>query len=506
MDQIQEKEDSVLSVSDAVLFAKNEVASMPSMTVVGEVSGFRGPNYKSGHCYFDVKDPVSSMAVIVWSKIYAASGITLQDGMKIQMTGKFDIYASSGKLSFHARTIQIAGEGDLRQKVAQLAKKLEKEGLTDISRKRYIPEFCTRIGVVTSLSGSVIDDVKRTLARRNPLVELEVSGCAVQGTHAPATIIRALQVAATTRPDAILLVRGGGSFEDLITSQHADFKEKTKKIYEYKITKTVSTKVKQNVGDTFNVYISGIDTFGPASSVSRADVNIIMTVNKKTGRILLTTTPRDSYVKIADGGNNQYDKLTHAGLYGVDSSIHTLENLYGVKIDYYARLNFTSFLKLIDIVGGVDVYNDQTFTSLYGKYSFTPGLVHLNADKALGFVRERYGLTGGDNDRGKNQEKVITAIIKKLTSKEGLSNYQSIIKELSQSIQTNMPIETALGLANEQLSAGKDYNVASQSLTGTGSMELPSYAMPGARLYMTQINEQSLREVTENIKEVLEGK
>ena len=296
------------------------------------------------------------------------------------------------------------------------------------------------------------------------------------------------------------------SFEDLITSQHADFKEKTKKIYEYKITKTISTKVKQNVGDTFNVYISGIDTFGPVSSVSRADVNIIMTVNKKTGRILLTTTPRDSYVKIADGGNNQYDKLTHAGLYGVDSSIHTLENLYGIKIDYYARLNFTSFLKLIDIVGGVDVYNDQTFTSLYGKYNFTPGLVHLNADKALGFVRERYSLTGGDNDRGKNQEKVITAIIKKLTSKEGLSNYQSIIKELSQSIQTNMPIETALGLANEQLSAGKDYNVASQALTGTGSMELPSYAMPGARLYMTQINEQSLREVTENIKEVLEGK
>ena len=216
MIEVPEKEDSVLSVSDAVLFAKNEVAAMPSMTVVGEVSGFRGPNYKSGHCYFDVKDPVSSMSVIVWAKIYAASGITLQDGMKIQMTGKFDIYASSGKLSFHARTIQIAGEGDLRQKVAQLAKKLEKEGLTDISRKRSIPEFCTRIGVVTSLSGSVIDDVKRTLARRNPLVELEVSGCAVQGTHAPVTIVRALQIAATTHPDAILLVRGGGSFEDLM--------------------------------------------------------------------------------------------------------------------------------------------------------------------------------------------------------------------------------------------------------------------------------------------------
>ena len=296
------------------------------------------------------------------------------------------------------------------------------------------------------------------------------------------------------------------SFEDLITSQHADFKDKTKKIYEYKITKSVNAKAKQNAGDTFNVYISGIDTYGPVSSVSRSDVNIIMTVNKKTGKILLTTTPRDSYVKIADGGNNQYDKLTHAGIYGVDSSIHTLENVYGIKIDYYARLNFTSFLKLIDTVGGVDVYNDQAFVSHVGKKNFQPGLLHMNSDMALSFVRERYSLTGGDHDRGKNQEKVIAAIIKKLTSKEGLANYQSVIKELSESIQTNMPIETAMGLANEQLRAGKEYIVASQALTGTGSMSLPSYAMPGAQLYMMQIDDKSLEEVTANIKDVLEGK
>ena len=296
------------------------------------------------------------------------------------------------------------------------------------------------------------------------------------------------------------------SFEDLITSQHADFKDKTKKIYEYKITKSVNAKAKQNAGDTFNVYISGIDTYGPVSSVSRSDVNIIMTVNKKTGKILLTTTPRDSYVKIADGGNNQYDKLTHAGIYGVDSSIHTLENVYGIKIDYYARLNFTSFLKLIDTVGGVDVYNDQAFVSHVGKKNFQPGLLHMNSDMALSFVRERYSLTGGDHDRGKNQEKVIAAIIKKLTSKEGLVNYQSVIKELSESIQTNMPIETAMGLANEQLRAGKEYIVASKALTGTGSMSLPSYAMPGAQLYMMQIDDKSLEEVTANIKDVLEGK
>ncbi|WP_454968599.1 LCP family glycopolymer transferase, partial [Gemella sanguinis] len=217
--------------------------------------------------------------------------------------------------------------------------------------------------------------------------------------------------------------------ESFVTSQYPDFSEKTKKIYELKITKQVDSKGNEKVGDTFNVYISGIDTHGPISSVSRSDVNIIMTVNKKTGKILLTTTPRDSYVKIADGGNNQYDKLTHAGIYGVDASIHTLENLYDIKIDYYARLNFTSFTKIIDIIGGVDVYNDQSFVSHIGNYTFEPGMLHLDADHALAFVRERYGLTDGDNDRGKNQEKVITAMIKKLSTKEALSNYNSIIKE-----------------------------------------------------------------------------
>ena len=106
-----------------------------------------------------------------------------------------------------------------------------------------------------------------------------------------------------------------------------------------------------------------------------------------------------------DGGNNQGDKLTHAGIYGVDASIHTLENLYDIKIDYYVRLNFTSFLKLVDLVGGIDVENDQEFTSLHGNYHFPVGKVHLDSEQALGFVRERYSLEGGDNDRGKNQRK-----------------------------------------------------------------------------------------------------
>lgn len=205
-----------LSVSEAVGLAKGNVSAWPSLSVTGEVSGFRGPNARSGHCYFEVKDDGASMSVIAWRGVYAHAGFELKDGLQIQLIGKFDIYKASGRLSFVASSMSVAGEGVLRQQVAELARKLEREGLMDPSRKRRIPAFCTRVCVCTSLSGSVIEDVKRTLARRNPLVLIDVVGCSVQGAGAPATIVRALQVAAASSPDAVLLVRGGGSFEDLM--------------------------------------------------------------------------------------------------------------------------------------------------------------------------------------------------------------------------------------------------------------------------------------------------
>ena len=294
-------------------------------------------------------------------------------------------------------------------------------------------------------------------------------------------------------------------FENIIESEYPDYTSKIKKIYTKELTKMVETP-KDVKGDSFNVYISGIDTYGPISSVSRSDVNIIMTVNRETKKILLTTTPRDSYVSIADGGNNQKDKLTHAGIYGVDASIHTLENLYGIDLNYYARLNFTSFLKLIDLLGGVDVHNDQDFTSLHGKFHFPVGNVHLDSEQALGFVRERYSLADGDRDRGRNQQKVIVAILQKLTSTEALKNYDSIIKGLQDSIQTNMPLETMMNLVNTQLESGGTYKINSQDLKGTGRMDLPSYAMPESNLYMMEISESSLESVKAAINDVMEGK
>ncbi|MBY4966230.1 LytR family transcriptional regulator [Streptococcus suis] len=294
-----------------------------------------------------------------------------------------------------------------------------------------------------------------------------------------------------------------GVFTNILENEDPDFSSKVKKIYSFKVTQTVETATEQVSGDSFNIYISGIDTYGPISSVSRSDVNIIMTVNRATHKILLTTTPRDSYVAIADGGQNQYDKLTHAGIYGVNASVHTLENLYGIDISNYIRLNFTSFLQLIDLVGGIDVENTQEFTS--GGYNFPVGTVHLDAEQALIFVRERYSLANGDNDRGQNQEKVIAALIKKLSSPDNLANYQAILTGLEGSIQTDLSLETIVGLVNTQLESGTQFTVESQALTGTGRSDLSSYAMPGTQLYMMEINQDSLEQAKAAIQSVLDG-
>ena len=298
-----------------------------------------------------------------------------------------------------------------------------------------------------------------------------------------------------------------GSYASLLESVDSNYASNLKTIYTYKIKKKNNNSAKQVDSKVFNIYISGIDTYGSISTVSRSDVNIIMTVNMNTHKILLTTTPRDAYVKIPDGGADQYDKLTHAGIYGVETSEKTLENLYGIKIDYYARINFTSFLKLIDQLGGVTVHNDQAFTSLHGKFDFPVGDIQMNSEQALGFVRERYSLDGGDNDRGKNQEKVISAIVNKLASLNSVSNFTSIVNNLQDSVQTNMSLDTINALANTQLDSGSKFTVTSQAVTGTGSTgQLTSYAMPNSSLYMMKLDDSSVESASQAINNLMEEK
>ncbi|MGO3324938.1 MAG: LCP family glycopolymer transferase CpsA, partial [Streptococcus thermophilus] len=298
-----------------------------------------------------------------------------------------------------------------------------------------------------------------------------------------------------------------GSYASLLESVDSNYDSNLKTIYTYKIKKKNSNSANQVDSKVFNIYISGIDTYGSISTVSRSDVNIIMTVNMNTHKILLTTTPRDAYVKIPGGGANQYDKLTHAGIYGVETSEQTLEDLYGTKIDYYARINFTSFLKLIDQLGGVTVHNDQAFTSLHGKFDFPVGDIQMNSEQALGFVRERYSLDGGDNDRGKNQEKVISAIVNKLASLKSVSNFTSIVNNLQDSVQTNISLDTINALANTQLDSGSKFTVTSQAVTGTGSTgQLTSYAMPNSSLYMMKLDNSSVASASQAIKNLMEEK
>ncbi|MCE2151699.1 LCP family glycopolymer transferase CpsA [Streptococcus thermophilus] len=296
-----------------------------------------------------------------------------------------------------------------------------------------------------------------------------------------------------------------GSYASLLESVDSNYASNLKTIYTYKIKKKNSNSANQVDSRVFNIYISGIDTYGPISTVSRSDVNIIMTVNMNTHKILLTTTPRDAYVKIPGGGADQYDKLTHAGIYGVETSEQTLEDLYGIKIDYYARINFTSFLKLIDQLGGVTVHNDQAFTQ--EKFDFPVGDIQMNSEQALGFVRERYNLDGGDNDRGKNQEKVISAILNKLASLKSVSNFTSIVNNLQDSVQTNMSLNTINALANTQLESGSKFTVTSQAVTGTGSTgQLISYAMPNSSLYMMKLDNSSVESASQAIKKLMEEK
>lgn len=298
------------------------------------------------------------------------------------------------------------------------------------------------------------------------------------------------------------------SYSSLLELSYNDYESNLKTIYTYKIKKAIEDTAKTTDKNVFNIYISGIDTSGAVSTVSRSDVNLILTVNMNTHKILMTTTPRDSYVRIPDGGADQYDKLTHAGVYGIETSVKTLENLYDIPINYYARLNFTSFVKLINALGGVTVYNDQAFTSLHGNYNFGVGNINLTSgEEALGFVRERYSLEHGDYDRGNNQLKVIQAVVEKLTSFQSVSNYSDVISTLQDSIQTNMPLNTMMSLVNEQLDSGKTFIFSSQEVTGTGSTgQLTSYAMPNASLYMIQLDDASVAKASQAIKNVMEGK
>ena len=292
------------------------------------------------------------------------------------------------------------------------------------------------------------------------------------------------------------------ALDGLITDSIEDSSDQVRVLYQYGI----ETEIEQenvDVGEPFNVYISGIDVSGPVATNSRSDVNIIMTVNPNTKKILLTTTPRDYYIQIPDISGEQRDKLTHAGIYGVDASMRTLEQLYGIDISYYARVNFSSLIKIVDTLGGVDVDSDYEFTAVNGMH-FNQGKNHLNGEEALAFSRERYSFEDGDNQRGRDQEKVLIAILNKAMSPAILSNASALIADVSDSVQTNMTQEEMAKFIKMQLNDGASWNIESAAATGTGDTQA-CYSSGDQPLYVMWPDEAVVQGISAKMNEILNG-
>lgn len=317
--------------------------------------------------------------------------------------------------------------------------------------------------------------------------------------------------------DAIIL---NSAYADILLDMdaYADFEEKTRILCEIPAqqlpgislpdasqpgTEPPAPIVEKNVTNTpFVVYISGSDTRSQTLRTSLSDVNILVVVNPVTKQILLLNTPRDYYIP-NPAGNGERDKLTHCGIYGIDCSISALSDLYGISVDYYAQINFVGFKKMVDAIGGVTVYADENFKS--SKYTFKKGENFLDGEKALAFARTRYTVTGGDNGRGRNQMKIITAMIHKLASSTALiTNYSGVMQSLQGMFVTSFSSEEISQFVKMQLDDIAQWDVFSYAVTGKNGRDI-TYSMPGQRVSVMYPNQDKVSYGSSLVRRMLAG-
>ncbi len=293
------------------------------------------------------------------------------------------------------------------------------------------------------------------------------------------------------------------SYYELLKEEYTDLEASTKIIKSYKLIVPKEKKASSSsTRNPFIIYISGIDTYGKISSVSRSDVNIVAVVNPMTEKILLVSIPRDYYVQLHGTSGNK-DKLTHAGIYGIDMSVNTIKDLLDIDIDYYLRLNFSTLTKSIDLLDGIDVYSDRTFHPYTNSsITITEGINHMNGEEALAFARERHAYATGDRHRGENQQAIITAVIKKMSSPTMITKYKNLLESLEGTFETSMSYEDISNLVKLQLDKEIDWNIESISLDGTGKM-LPTYSMGNRNLYVMIPNEDTIKAAKKKISQTL---
>ena len=304
--------------------------------------------------------------------------------------------------------------------------------------------------------------------------------------------------------DAILL---NESYREMIKETYSNFESKTKVLWQEKIVEEV-----ENTASDVNVtkkpfvcYISGVDSRGGVNENSRSDVNLLVTINPNNGQMLMTSIPRDYYVKLANFGKK--DKLTHSALYGgTENSIKTIEDFLDINIDFYARVDFQSVIQLVDALGGIDIYSDKAFIPYTDHGIKIPkGNVHMDGRMALAFARERYTYQSGDQHRTENHQAVLQAIIRKMASPAIITHYTDILKSIEGTFVTDMPMNEMARIANDQLNTNASWSFQSSMVAGNGLMMKGGYYMPDTRLYYLIPDENSVEQNKQYIKKMLKG-
>ena len=249
----------------------------------------------------------------------------------------------------------------------------------------------------------------------------------------------------------------------------------------------------------FNIYISGMDTTGKITEEARSDVNMIITVNPKTHKVLMTSIPRDYLVELQNG---EKDKLTHTGLMGIDETTSDVEDLLGIKINYYVKVNYNTLKDLVNSIGGITINSDKAFISYIGKYRFVEGENQLDGAKALAYARERHAYSDGDNHRVRNQQEVLKAIVKKLTgSTTLLTRYNKILKYLAPTMEMNLTRAEVKALVKFQLGKNPKWKFESNSLEGFDAFSTV-YSAGNQQLYVMKPDEESIKKARQKIKEI----
>lgn len=334
-------------------------------------------------------------------------------------------------------------------------------------------------------------------------IEKEMGSEIVQKEYS--STIEAAQGLLSGEADAMIYSSGQTG---IITEQIPEFENEIKVIYKHSIVVQIENAAEDtSVTEPFAVYLSGMDTYDDITSGDRSDVNIVAVVNPKSHQILLITTPRDYYVPIPGISGGQNDKLTHAGIYGIEASMDTLEELYHMDIPFFGRVNFTSMINIVDALGGLDVDSDAEFDT--GQDSgmivhINEGMNHLNGKETLAFCRERHALADGDNARGRHQQAVITAIIKKMMSPSMLRGASDIIASVSDGVDTNFSMNQIQSLIKTQLRTNAEWNIYSVSAEGFGDKQY-CYSSGDALLYVCIPDETSVSNIIDLVNRVEAG-